>query len=253
VPAEFKDHFSHHSGNYARYRPTYPESLYEYLASLTAARELAVDVATGNGQAAVALSAHFDAVIGIDASRNQIESAAAGARITYKTASAENSGLDSACADLLTVAQAFHWFDAEGFFMEAARILKPEGVLAIWLYEITAVDRACDAVIDRLYTDIVGPFWPAERAMIEEGYVNVVLPGEVVLAPAFRMQAHWSVADMLGYLRTWSACRRYRERHGTDPVAIIEQSLSDAWGRGRRQVSWPMVLKVCRPNKPARM
>lgn len=253
MPATFKDHFSHQSNNYARHRPRYPSALFDYLASLTAAHTLAVDVATGNGQAAVALKAHYDAVHAIDASANQIAAAEACSGVTYCTASAEKTGLATSSADLICVAQAFHWFDADAFFGESQRVLHEDGVLAIWLYEIAEVDSLCDAVIDRLYTDIVGPFWPAERQMIDAGYADVLLPGRIIDAPSLRMSAEWTADDMLGYLRTWSACKRYRQEHGSDPVDQIEDGLRQNWGDSAKLVSWPLPLKVCRPNKPARI
>lgn len=253
MPQTFKDHFSHQSNNYAKHRPRYPGELFDYLASLTKSRELAVDVATGNGQAAVALSTLYTTVQATDASASQIDAAEACAGVSYRTATAENSGIAGGSADLMTVAQAFHWFDAGAFFAESQRVLRADGVLAIWLYEIAAVDNHCDAVIDQLYTDIVGPFWPAERQMIEAGYATVALPGAIIDAPDFRMAAHWTADAMLGYLRTWSACRRYTEQYGTDPVLQIEDRLRQSWGNASKQVSWPLVLKVCRPNRPARI
>ncbi len=248
MTAGFKDHFSEQSEGYARYRPTYPDELFEFLASINAGGTKAWDCATGSGQCAIALTQHYLDVVATDASDSQIDAAAGHPGIQYRVATAEQSGFDDDSMDLITVAQAFHWFDHDGFFAEARRVLRADGVLAIWCYAICETTVACDALIDTLYCDIVGEFWPPEREMIESGYDGVSLPGEPVAAPEFKMIADWRVGDMLGYLRTWSACKRYEAANDSDPVAQIEAALMAAWGEGTLRVSWPLHLRVSRAN-----
>jgi len=248
VTVGFKDHFSARSDDYVRYRPTYPDELFQYLASVVEERSVAWDCATGSGQAAVALAKYFSHVIASDASESQVSAAIPHPHVTYRVASAEQSGLADNSVDLLTVGQAFHWFDEAMFLSEAQRVLKPSGVLAIWCYELCLVTNKCDAIIDRLYRDIVGEFWPPERVTIEQGYQGVQLPGEAIAAPAFEMSLNWQVEDMLGYLGTWSACKLYESEKGSDPVALIAAPLAEAWGKGERRVSWPLQIKVCRAN-----
>jgi len=247
-PAAFKDHFSRQAGGYAQHRPTYPQALFRYLASAVSGHDRAWDCATGNGQAALALADHFAEVIATDASQEQINAARPHPRVDYHVAAADQSGLADQSVDLVTVAQAFHWFDADRFFAEAKRVLRPTGVLAIWCYELCGVTPECDAVIDTLYRDIVGDCWPPERAMIEEGYASVQMPGTPIAAPALKMNLDWHAGDMLGYLRTWSACKRYEALHGNDPVIDIEARLLSAWGSAERRVTWPLRIRVCRPN-----
>src|SRR5438552_1354663 len=140
----FKDLFSTQSADYARYRPSYPPALFSWLASVAPGRALAVDVATGSGQAALALAAHFAQVVAADAS-----------------------------ADLLTAAQAFHWFRPDAFFADAARVLRPGGVLAVWSYGLTRITPAVDALVQHLYGDVLGSYWEPERRLVEEGYASV--------------------------------------------------------------------------------
>lgn len=248
MTSEFKDHFSDASDDYARYRPTYPAELFDYLAAVAPATKNAWDCATGSGQAAVVLGEHFDTVLATDASATQVESAQPHANVEYAVASAEESGLPADSVDLITVGQAYHWFDAARFASEAKRVLHGEGVLAIWCYETCSVNSQCDDIVVHLYSDLTGEFWPPERALIEDGYRGVELPGAQLEAPEFEMVIDWSVDDMLGYLGTWSACRRYAAAHGQDPVAMISDALREAWGSGERTVRWPMRLRVCRPN-----
>ena len=242
----FKDHFSGHSRSYAEFRPTYPESLFGFLADCCARRQLAWDCATGNGQAAWALTQYFEQVIGTDASEAQIRSAKSKPGIEFHVARAEESGLDDNSIDLITVAQALHWFDIASFFDEAQRVLAPGGVLAVWSYERCFVDPDCDLLINELYADILRSYWPPERKLVEEGYQSIELPMPSITPPEFAMEIDWTAEEMLGYLRTWSASRRYLMDKGSDPVALIEGRLLEAWGAGTRQVSWPLNLKIGR-------
>ena len=241
----FKDHFSLQSAGYARHRPHYPDDLFAYLAGLTD-RRLAWDCATGNGQAAIALARHFERVVATDASEAQIDAAIAHPAVSYRVATAEASGLGDDTVDLVAVGQALHWFATAQFFAEASRVLVAGGVLAAWCYELCTVSPACDSVVERLYTGIVGPFWPPERRLIEARYAGIEFPGLALSPPAFEMSAQWTADDMLGYLRTWSACQRYRQAHDKDPVERIEKALRRAWGSASRTVRWPLTVRVAR-------
>jgi len=242
----FKDHFSGHSSSYAEYRPTYPDALFAFLADCCTGHSLAWDCATGSGQAALALSEYFDRVIATDASEAQIREAESKAGIEYRVARAEASGLDDDSIELITVGQALHWFDIPAFLDESQRVLVEGGVLAVWSYERCAIEPACDALINELYLDAVGPYWPAERAFVEGGYRSIELPMPSISAPEFSMKKQWAVEEMLGYLRTWSASQRYMKANGSDPVVLIQERLSRAWGEGRREVSWPLSIKIGR-------
>ena len=242
----FKDHFSVGSADYARFRPGYPRELYAWLAGGCAGRRAAWDCATGSGQVAVGLADYFDRVEATDASADQVAAALPAARVNYTVAAAEAPPFEDRSFDLVTVGQALHWFDTERFFAAARRVAVPGALLAAWCYEKCTVSAAVDAAVETLYSDIVGPYWPPERRLIERGYRDFDLPGEDLEAPAFDMALAWRANDMLGYLGTWSACRRYSAEHGSDPVDRIADDLQRAWGDDVRTVRWPLRLRVCR-------
>jgi len=248
LTGEFKDHFSTKSDAYATCRPRYPAELFQFLASTVADHAVAWDCATGNGQVAAGLAKYFPRVIASDASQSQIDAAVAHPNIEYRVATAERSGLTDQSVDLITVGQAFHWFDEQRFMLEARRLLRREGVLAIWCYKHSVVNDACDAIVDTLYRDIVGEFWQPERLIVEQGYSAVAMPGATVAVPEFTMSLKWHAADMLGYLRTWSACKYYETEMGSDPVDEISAGLTSAWGEGKRRVAWPLAIRASRPN-----
>lgn len=245
-PGTFRDHFSGHAEVYARYRPDYPDALFDWLADAAPDRARAWDCATGNGQAAVALADRFGEVVATDASEKQIRSAFSHPRVRYRVAPAERSGLANASVSLVTVAQALHWFDLPAFYAEADRVLKPGGVLAVWAYELFTASEEVDRVVHHLYKGIVGPYWPPERKAIEHGYAGYTLPFEPVDAPPFAMEKRWTADDALGYLRTWSAVARYVDAHGADPVLQVADDLRSAWGDGPRDIRWPLILLVSR-------
>ena len=140
--APFQDHFSAVAAGYARFRPRYPTELCADLAAAAPAHGLAWDCATGNGQAAVALAAHFARVVATDASAAQLARATPHPRITYRLGPERESGLDDGSVDLVTVAQAFHWLDLDAFYAEVRRVLRPRGALAVWCYDLARVDAA---------------------------------------------------------------------------------------------------------------
>jgi len=246
---KFKDHFSACARAYRHARPTYPLALFDWLADAAPGRKLAWDCATGSGQSARALAAHFDTVVATDASSAQIDHAIRHPRVAYRRAPAESSPLASCSVDLITVAQAVHWFDTERFFHEALRVLVRRGVIALWSYGLLrSGDAGVDALIDRLYHDVLGPYWPAERRIVDRGLGDVPMPFDALQAPGFAMKARWSRDDLLGYFSTWSSVGRYREQHGEDPLAGFAGELAELWTdqEQRRVLAWPLSLRVGR-------
>lgn len=244
----FKDHFSGHAADYAEFRPRYPRALFGYLASLAPNEQLAWDCATGNGQAAVALGESFQCVIATDASEKQIAQATPHPRVQYRVAPAEASGLEPNSVSLITVAQALHWFQIEKFLAEAKRVLKPNGVLAVWCYGLFQAGPEIDRLIEEFYRKTVGPYWDFERRLVETGYRTIHFPFQEINAPEFEMSAMWSVEHALGYLRTWSATKGFIAARKFDPVDSLDERLRPLWPEPRRVV-WPLSLIVRRKDQ----
>jgi len=205
----FRDHFSKHAPDYATYRPHYPRELFAWLAGLTRSHEIVWDAGAGTGQASIALAEFFARVIATDASSAQIASAEPHERVEYRIAAAESSGLPDGAADLVTAAQSLHWFDVSGFFAEARRVAKPDGIVAVWTYARPGTgDPAIDAPLEQFHENVIAPWWPPERRLVDTGYRTVPFPFAEIDPPPFEMTARWTLRELLGYIGTWSATAR---------------------------------------------
>ncbi len=240
----FKDHFSGHAADYARHRPGYPEALFDWLASIAPSTGTAWDAACGNGQAAVSLAGRFNRVVASDASAEQVKRAVAHPRVSYLVASAEASGLAARSVDLISVAQAAHWFDMASFSREVGRVLRPGGVIAVWCYALAKVTPEIDVPVKAFYEGTLGPYWPPERNLIEGAYHSLHFPFTGIEAPPFEMVQNWTPEDFLAYLGTWSAYRRYLDHHDEDPLGELADGLVPLWGNRARTVRWPLHLRV---------
>ncbi|MCC6217163.1 MAG: class I SAM-dependent methyltransferase [Polyangiaceae bacterium] len=246
----FVDRFGPVSDGYARWRPAYPDTWLAELAALCAGRERAWDVATGSGQAAVALAAHFREVIATDASAAQLASAAPHPRVEYRIEPAEASTLRPGSVDLVTVAQALHWLDAARFYAEVRRVAAPGGVLAVWCYGRPEADGAELSARLREFHDVeLGPWWPEERRAVLDAYRSLPFPFPELRVGRHAITVRWSLDQLLGYLGTWSSLSALRDAGGEDPLPALEAALLAAWGGDRaerREVRWPLAARVGR-------
>ena len=247
----FHDHFSGFAARYADFRPTYPSALFDYLATLVPTDALVWDCAAGNGQATVDLAERFERVIATDASREQIASATRHPKIEYRVALAENSALSDGSVGLITVAQSLHWFHLDRFYAEVRRVLRPGGVLAVWCYGINQVEGDdANRLVQNYYFNVVGPYWPPERKLLEEGYRTLPFPFAEFTPPAFRMEAQWTLEQLLGYFSTWSATNRHIKANGRNPLEPLSVDLTRIWGdpTRTRRVVWPLSMRVGRAS-----
>lgn len=243
------DHFSSVARAYAAYRPRYPEALFNFLAERAPARELAWDCACGNGQATIDLAARFDRVIATDSSEAQIAQAPPHPNVEWRVAPAERSGIPRATCDLVTTAQALHWLDIDAFFAEAVRVSRPGGLVAVWSYGGGVVDHpAANAIFQRFGREIVGPYWPPQRHLVDEGYRSISLPFDEIEVPRFEMVESWTLDQLVGYVGTWSATSAYRKALNEDPTIELDARLREAWGNSDEphRVVWPLSVRVGR-------
>ena len=244
----FKDHFSSHSSGYAAYRPTYPPELVTFLAGIAARTERVIDCGCGTGQLSVPLASRFAQVVGVDASAAQIAAAQPHERVVYRVAPADRTGEPDSAADLLTAAQAAHWFVLDRFYAEVRRVLRPGGVVALITYGILDVDEDIRPLVDEFFFRVIGPYWPPERDHVNTGYRELAFPFEELEPPALSIDVSWTFAEFIGYIDTWSAVRAAEKAVGRAPVINFAEALARVWGPQDRPraIRWPLSMRVGR-------
>jgi SAM-dependent methyltransferase len=242
-----KDNFSKQSDLYARFRPGYPTKLFDFLLPLIPNKETAWDCGTGNGQVAVKLSGYFKKVYATDLSGAQIENAEKKKNIFYSVEKAEKTVFADNAFDLITVAQAIHWFEFDNFYQEARRTLKAGGVVAVIGYDIFKINKKVDSLIDHFYRVTTGPYWDKERKHIDEHYTTIPFPFKEIINPGFSMNYNWTFEQVVGYLNTWSAVQHYSRKNNENPVEKFSHELKKQWGNAiKRKVKFPIFMRLGR-------
>ena len=242
-----EDHFSTIASQYVRGRFGYPRELYQFLFDQCPSHDFAWDCATGTGKSAQDLAQTFNQVIATNISTELLQLATPHPRITYRFASAEDSGLDTESVDLITVAQAIHWFDLPQFWTEATRVIKPGGVMAFWGYNWPIVNAGIDQVLEE-FKSIIAESWPERIAILNDGYVSIRPPLLEIPSPVFEATAQWGLQDYLSHLNSWSATRYYREQTGENASDKFMGAFTEAWIGKHASVQWPLVFKAFRKS-----
>jgi SAM-dependent methyltransferase len=244
VDRSFPDHFSGHARLYAEARPVYPPELFSWIAAQCPRRLLAWEAGCGSGQATAGLAAHFEQVIATDPSAAQIAAAPSIARVEYRVEAAEDPTLLPQSADLVLVAQAYHWLDHSRLHAVVRRILRDDGVIAVLAYGLLRIEPQIDRIIDRLYHDILADDWPEQRQHVDDGYRRLPFPYARLEPPACWIRHRWTLGQVLAYLATWSATQGYLQRRGEDPLQEVTADLERAWGTAssEREVLWPLTV-----------
>jgi SAM-dependent methyltransferase len=243
----FKDHFSENAVAYALNRPTYPPELAKILAEASPGRGLALDCGCGNGQFAVLLAGHFERVVATDASAEQIANAKPHEGVEFRVAPAEASGLPDKSVDLITAAQAAHWFDLDAFYAEARRIARPDALLALITYGVMIAEGRIGALIDDFYWKRMGPYWPPERRHVEAEYRTLAFPFEELRLPEVAIERDWSRQQFLGYADTWSATRAAIKAGQHDLTDDFARDLAAIWPDDDIvTIRWPVTIRAAR-------
>jgi SAM-dependent methyltransferase len=248
----FLDCFSERADDYARFRPHYPDALYDGVTAQVPGRERCWDCGTGNGQAARALARYFERVVATDGSADQLARAFPHPRIEYRCELAERTSLAPASVDLVTVAAALHWLDLPAFYSEVRRVVRPGGVLAAWTYT-TSVEASppVDEVVDHYARTVLAPYTKPQLKHVFTGYRELPFPFvEIPLEPV-AIVVSWTLAELVGKLNTWSAAVAYRRQHGGRATDLVLPELTAAWRRNgevdaARPVRLPLFARVGR-------
>lgn len=247
-----KDKFSSQASTYKKYRPTYPQEVYDELLDCLTERNQCWDCGTGNGQVAIQLAKYFKQVYATDISQKQLDNAELADNIIYKVERAENTHFDDDQFDLITVAQAIHWFDHKAFNKEVKRVLKNNGILAVWGYGLLRINSTIDPIVDDFYHNTIGAFWNDERKHIDDHYQSIQLDGKIIPSQKNRfITNYWTLNQMEGYLNSWSSVQNYKnENDGKNPVNLVIQKLENHWKRNEKiEVNSPVFMHIRKIEK----
>jgi Methyltransferase domain len=241
-----KDNFSTQADVYARYRPTYPPELFDFILKHTPGRMFAWDCATGNGQTARELAKHFDTVYATDISQKQLDNAVQADNIFYSNQPAEHTDFPPSCFDLITVSQALHWLRFDDFYAEVRRTGKRNAILATWMYTRLPITSEIEMIIHKLYSDILGKYWDSERKHVDANYSTIPFPFEEIKTPSFEIRFNWTLAELEGYFNSWSALQNYLKDGNESPIGQIIEEIAPLWKKDRMEVVFPIVMKLGR-------
>lgn len=244
-----KDNFSKQADIYAKYRPSYPEKLFDYILQYTSKKQNAWDCATGNGQSAKMLARYFENVFATDISRKQIEHADTAPNIYYSLQPAEQTDFADNMFDLVTVSQALHWFATDKFYAEVRRVSRPGSIFAAWAYSLLNISPPIDKLIHSFYTGTVGPYWDAERKFVDEQYKTIYFPFREIVFPSFNMEYYWTIHELEGYLNTWSALQKFIAANDYNPVNALIGEIKQYAGDGKLKIIFPLHIRVGRIEK----
>ncbi|MCC6406487.1 MAG: methyltransferase domain-containing protein [Planctomycetes bacterium] len=246
--SDFQDRFSHAAPSYAAFRPSYPRELAESLAALAPSRALAWDVGAGSGQLSTLLAESFERVIATDASREQLSHAIRHPRVEYRVEREAQSSLSDASVELITAAQAAHWFDLPAFYAEVRRVAKPRAIVALITYRTARLEPELTPLFERFYAGVLGPHWDPARRHVENGYAEFAFPFEELRFPALAIEAELDLRGLLGYVSTWSALASLVRAGGASEFERFERELGAAWGPPdrHRPIEWPLAGRLGR-------
>jgi SAM-dependent methyltransferase len=240
-----KDNFSTRARLYAQYRPHYPKELFDHILGHVKENELAWDCGTGNGQSAIPLSKHFKKIFATDISEKQISNAPKKENIIYAIEPAEKTSLADGSVDLVTVAQAIHWFKFDEFYAEVRRVAKPGAVIAVWTYNLLKISKKIDSIIYDHHFKMLGDYWDPVRKYVDESYTTIPFPFGEIKTPEFRIEVNWSLADLEGYLNTWSALQKFIAANSYNPVGDLMNEIKKQWGDAeKRNIYFPVYLRL---------
>ena len=240
-----KDNFSHAATEYAQYRPTYPANLFKFILSYVKEKTLAWDCGTGNGQSAGVLSNYFKKVFATDISQAQINNAHKEINIKYALEPAEKTSLANNSVDLITVAQAIHWFNFQSFYAEVNRVAKPGAVIAVWTYSLLHISEEIDLIINEYHYKTLETFWDPERKYVDDGYAFIPFPFTEIKTESFSIEVNWTLEELSGYFNTWSALKKFIAANSFNPVPALMNKIKPHWGSlNKRKIIFPVYLRL---------
>jgi len=252
-----------HASLYAKFRPTYPpkvrELISEFIRKNGGGFQKMIDVACGSGQGTFHMIDLFDQVCGIDISQEQVHQAQEKSKqlncqnVEFCVGAAERLPFADESIDLVTCAEALHWFDESSFYPEADRVLKHKGCLAAYGYgHVELIRENAQALIRHFLNDTLKGCWADRIKHIDNCYADLKLPYVESERYDFYSEEQRSLPDLIGYLRSSAAYCKYSKLHpGTVALNELEQQLHKEFGCDKPKeqtivhIQFPIFVLIC--------
>lgn len=207
------------------------------------------------------LAGIYENVVATDTSLKQLEFAPKLANVRYQQTPAvipmeviEQYVSAQSSVDLVTIAQALHWFDLPAFYQQVKWVLKkPNGVVAAWCYTVPEVNDAVDSVFKPFYEIDSDPYWDPARKLVDDKYASIDFPFEPLEGTdhtgpfKFVTEREMSLNEYFTYLKSWSAYQTAKEK-GVDLLRDdVVEKFKNAWnedGHDKKVVKFPVYLKI---------
>ncbi|CAO3607248.1 unnamed protein product [Cunninghamella blakesleeana] len=272
--ASNKEKVDYKGDDYVKFRPVYPEELYSIIYDFYQEKsndyERAADIGTGTGQCASKLAEKFQKVYGVDRLPDMIKHAIQKDNIEYILSDAETLPFEDHSLDVITSATAFHWFNHDLFFKEVKRVLKPNGVLAVWTYFFPMIkdNEEIDKIFKKNYVQLLMPYTESHIHHAITLYRDVEFPFKNVdryICPDSEDIKHqskkkfsnplldkkMSLSQFGSYLKTASAYSNYIKENSNDPADDVVDEVAKHLGIADKDtyiihLEWPLGLVLCR-------
>lgn len=241
--------FSSKAGDYLAARPDYPSDLLQHLrdrlpapsASSDESPAHVVDLGAGSGQLTAGLLNLGLRVTAVEPSDDMraLAEQRLGSRPGFAASAgtAEATGLPQGCADLITAAQAFHWFDIEAARHECLRLLRPGAEVALIWNDRLASDPTQQA-LDALFDEFGGARRQAQKQhMKREGELAERAGLAAFFAGPVPASLHWDHEHRLDHagLLSLAFSRSYTPARNSSEGQVLTLRLGELFARFAQQ------------------
>jgi ubiquinone/menaquinone biosynthesis C-methylase UbiE len=223
--------FNSCANEYDKFRPNYPETLFELLIKTfnLSKNSIIVDVGCGTAKSSLPFAKRGISVIGLDSSKEMLVLAEKMAielnlPMTFLASNAENIQLPNNTFSFVNCAQAFHWFDSQKALTEFARILKPNGGLAIYWNNR---DHKKEPYLTKV-EDLISKYNPKHKLAYQaQNWTEVLKQSKLftnISHRSFSHSAKLSIDDFIGLTQSFSYVRNVLNN---DTKHLFEKELKD--------------------------
>lgn len=162
---------------------------------------------------------------------------------------------EESSVDLVTSAEAMHWFDLPNFYQNVKWILKkPNGVIAAWGYTLPEINPTIDALFQRFYQDMAERYFKPQSKLVLEGkYKTIDFPFEPVDGLEhngpyeFKMEKMMDLEGLFSLIKSWSAYKAAKEDGVEFLTDDLVQKFTTAWnedGKPQKVATYPIYLRI---------